>query len=70
MGEIAAASAEQSDGIMQASVAIGEMDRGTQQTAAFVEEAAAAAGSLESQAAGLHQTVGLFRLPALDGTPS
>jgi methyl-accepting chemotaxis protein-1 (serine sensor receptor) len=63
MSEIASASAEQSDGIMQASVAIGEMDRGTQQTAAFVEEAAAAAASLESQAAGLHETVGVFRLP-------
>ncbi len=65
MSEIASASAEQSEGIRQASVAITEMDRGTQQTAAFVEEAAAAAASLESQAAGLHATVGTFRLPAL-----
>ena len=47
MGEIAAASAEQADGIEQVNRAVSQMDEVTQQNAALVEEAAAAAGSMD-----------------------
>ncbi|MFS2117878.1 methyl-accepting chemotaxis protein, partial [Herbaspirillum frisingense] len=47
VSEISAASEEQRRGIEQVNLAIGEMDQVTQQNAALVEEAAAAAGSLE-----------------------
>ena len=62
MLEIAAASDEQSKGIEQVSQAITEMDNVTQQNASLVEEASAAAASLEEQAARLTQAVGAFRL--------
>ncbi|POT55327.1 methyl-accepting chemotaxis protein [Citrobacter amalonaticus] len=62
MLEIAAASDEQSRGIVQVSQAISEMDKVTQQNASLVEEASAAAASLEEQAARLTQSVGTFRL--------
>jgi methyl-accepting chemotaxis protein-3 (ribose and galactose sensor receptor) len=62
MLEIAAASDEQSRGILQVSQAITEMDSVTQQNASLVEEASAAAGSLEEQAARLTEAVGAFRL--------
>ena len=62
MLEIAAASDEQSRGIVQVSQAISEMDKVTQQNASLVEEASAAAASLEEQAARLTQAVGTFRL--------
>ncbi|BCU55579.1 methyl-accepting chemotaxis protein [Enterobacter kobei] len=62
MLEIAAASDEQSKGIEQVSQAITEMDNVTQQNASLVEEASAAAASLEEQAARLTQAVGTFRL--------
>ncbi|AUH01572.1 methyl-accepting chemotaxis protein [Pectobacteriaceae bacterium CE70] len=62
MGEIATASEEQSKGIAQAGMAITEMDGVTQQNAALVEEASAAARSLEEQASVLTQTVALFQL--------
>lgn len=55
MLDIAAASDEQSRGIVQVSQAISEMDRVTQQNASLVEEASAAAASLEEQAARLTQ---------------
>jgi methyl-accepting chemotaxis protein len=64
MGEIAAANAEQEDGLAQINQAAGEMDRVTQQNAALVEEAAAAAGALHEQAAHLAQVVDGFRLDA------
>ncbi|MFJ2995050.1 methyl-accepting chemotaxis protein [Pandoraea sp. NPDC087047] len=64
MGEISAASAEQSSGIEQVNRAITQMDEVTQQNAALVEEAAAAAGSLEEQANRLKTTVSVFRLDA------
>jgi methyl-accepting chemotaxis protein len=60
--EIAAASKEQSSGIEQTTQAVGQMDEVTQQNAALVEEAAAAAESLEEQARGLVQTVSMFKL--------
>ncbi len=62
MQEIAAASDEQSRGIEQVGIAINEMDNVTQQNAALVEEATAAANSLEEQAARLTTAVGTFRL--------
>ncbi|EIJ0440813.1 Tar ligand binding domain-containing protein [Salmonella enterica] len=62
MLDIAAASDEQSRGIVQVSQAISEMDRVTQQNASLVEEASAAAASLEEQAARLTQAVDAFHL--------
>jgi methyl-accepting chemotaxis protein len=62
MGEIAAASVEQSAGIDQVNSAITSMDEVTQQNAALVEEAAAAAESLVEQAAGLIETVSEYKL--------
>jgi len=62
MGEISAASAEQSAGIEQVNQALVQMDRMTQQNASLVEEAAAAAESMEGQADTLARAVGVFRL--------
>lgn len=62
MGEIAAASTEQSRGIEQVNQAITQMDEVTQQNAALVEEAAAASKSLEDQGRQLNQAVSLFRV--------
>jgi methyl-accepting chemotaxis protein len=62
MSEIAAASNEQSTGIEQINLAVTQMDHVTQQNAALVEEAAAAAQSLQEQAARLSEAVGVFQL--------
>ncbi|MFM0674369.1 methyl-accepting chemotaxis protein [Paraburkholderia sediminicola] len=62
MGEIAAASEEQSSGIDQVARAVTQMDEVTQQNAALVEEAAAAASSLEDQAGKLRTAVAVFQL--------
>ena len=62
MGEISAASGEQSQGVAQVAEAITHMDQTTQQNAALVEESAAAADSLKSQAAQLVEAVAVFRL--------
>ncbi|MGM3172835.1 methyl-accepting chemotaxis protein [Dickeya lacustris] len=62
MGEISAASGEQSTGVSQVGGAVVSMERSTQQNAALVEEMAAAASSLNAQAAELVQAVGVFRL--------
>ena len=75
MGEISSASAEQSDGIGQVNQAIVQMDQATQQNAALVEEAAAAAGALQEQAQQLLVAVQVFQLdaagvPALIATPA
>ncbi|MGN6581570.1 MAG: hypothetical protein ACTHJ1_16530, partial [Bordetella sp.] len=64
MGEISAASEEQSSGIDQVNLAVTQMDETTQQNAALVEQAAAAAGSLEEQARQLAQAVSVFKLRA------
>ena len=64
MGEITAASVEQSSGIEQVNLAITQMDEATQQNAALVEEAAAAAESLEEQAQTLSQAVAVFAVGA------
>ena len=63
MGEISAASQEQSAGIDQVNQAIGQMDQVTQQNAALVEEAAAAAAAMQDQAEALAREVGAFKLP-------
>ncbi|GLU32076.1 methyl-accepting chemotaxis protein [Trinickia caryophylli] len=60
--EISAASEEQSRGIEQVNIAIAQMDQTTQQNAAMVEEAAAAAQSMEEQARTLSDVVNAFRL--------
>ena len=66
MDEISAASQEQSGGIDQVSQAVTQMDEVTQQNAALVQEATAAAASLEEQAQRLEQAVAVFRLPEED----
>ena len=62
MGEISAASGEQSAGVSQVGEAVTEMDQVTQQNAALVEQMAAAASSLKSQAQELVQAVAVFKL--------
>ena len=64
IGEITAASGEQSDGIGQVNVAVNQLDQMTQQNAALVEESAAAAESLKDQASRLAQVVQVFRISA------
>ena len=68
MGEIMAASQEQTAGIEQINQAIAQMDEVTQQNAALVEEAAAAAQSLQEQAGNLSQVVSVFQVAG--GTPA
>ena len=62
--EITAATLEQSNGINQVGEAVGQMDQATQQNAALVEESAAAAASLKSQARQLVEVVAAFRTEA------
>ncbi|MFL9879429.1 methyl-accepting chemotaxis protein [Herbaspirillum rhizosphaerae] len=62
VSEITSAGQEQSDGIEQINHAITQMDETTQQNAALVEQAAAAAQSLQDQASHLAQVVGVFKL--------
>ena len=62
MAEIRSASEEQTAGIEQVNTAITHMDHVTQQNAALVEEAAAAASAMQDEAAGLAQMVRQFRL--------
>jgi len=62
MGEISAASTEQSQGVAQIGEAVTQMDQVTQQNAALVEEMAAAASSLKGQAQDLVQAVSVFKL--------
>jgi methyl-accepting chemotaxis protein len=62
MAEISASSLEQSRGIEQVNQAIMEMDDVTQQNAALVEQAAAAAGSMQDQAADLNEVVSMFMI--------
>jgi hypothetical protein len=62
MGEISAASNEQALGVAQVGEAVTQMDQTTQQNAALVEQMAAAASSLKSQAQELVQTVAVFQL--------
>jgi len=66
IGEITAASSEQSDGISTVNTSVVQLDQMTQQNAALVEESAAAAESLREQAHKLSQVVGVFRLNESD----
>lgn len=61
MDDISVASREQSSGIEQVNTTVVAMDEVTQQNAAMVEEAAAAARSLEEQSQGLLRSVGVFK---------
>ena len=62
VGDISAASTEQSTGVAQVGTAISQMDRSTQQNAALVEQSAAAAESLSVQAKQLVRAVEVFKL--------
>ncbi|OYU26247.1 MAG: methyl-accepting chemotaxis protein [Burkholderiales bacterium PBB2] len=62
MGEISSASGEQSSGVAQIGDAVQQMDHSTQQNSALVEEMAAAASSLRTQAAALVQVMAIFKL--------
>jgi methyl-accepting chemotaxis protein len=64
MAEISAASREQTAGIEQINQAVTQMDQGTQQNAALVEEAAAASASMQEQAGKLAAAVAVFRIGA------
>jgi methyl-accepting chemotaxis protein len=66
MSEISSASAQQTAGILQVNQAIGQMDDVTQQNAALVEQAAAAAESLEEQAHNLSGTMAQFKVGSND----
>ena len=62
IGEITAASTEQSAGIAQVNQAVGNLDQMTQQNAALVEESTAAAQSLREQADQMAQAVSQFKV--------
>jgi methyl-accepting chemotaxis protein len=64
VGEISAASVEQSTGVSQIGDAVTQMDQTTQQNAALVEQSAAAAESLKTQAKKMVETVAVFRIAA------
>ncbi len=66
IGEIGAATREQEQGISQVGDAVNQLDQVTQQNAALVEESAAAAASLNAQAARLVQLVSAFRVDAAE----
>lgn len=70
MSEITSASQEQSDGIEQVNQAISQMDEMTQQNAALVEQAAAAAQSMQDQAVELSRAVSIFRVSGNSAPPA
>jgi len=72
VGEIGAASSEQSVGVAQVSEAVTQLDQATQQNAALVEESAAAAESMNSQADQLVQAISVFQIKAAraDASPA
>ena len=69
VGQISSASDEQRAGIEQVNQAISEMDQVTQQNAALVEEAAAAAEAMQEQAARLADAVSVFKTAQVDAVP-
>nr|WP_312373117.1 methyl-accepting chemotaxis protein [Delftia acidovorans] len=69
IGEITAASSEQSAGVAQVNQAVGQLDQMTQQNAALVEQSAAAAQSLREQAEHLSRTVAVFKVGHLATHP-
>lgn len=62
VAQIASASQEQSSGIEQVNLAVGQMDQVTQQNAALVEESAAASQAMQQQAEDLKRQISFFRL--------
>ncbi len=68
MSEISVASAEQSRGIEQVSLAVAQMDEATEKNAAVVEEAAAAAESLQEQSGWLATSVSVFKMESAQHT--
>ncbi|MCP2091849.1 UNVERIFIED_ORG: methyl-accepting chemotaxis protein [Paraburkholderia sediminicola] len=70
VGEIASASEEQRTGIEQVNQAVIQMDQVTQQNAALVEEASAAAQSMADQAKGLQEMVTVFRITETEPSAS
>ena len=70
MAEIGAAGAGADAGIEQINRAIAQMDQVTQQNAALVEEAAAAAESMQEQAQSLAKAVAIFKVTAGENAPS
>ena len=70
LGDISAASREQSAGIEQVNQAVSHMDQVTQQNAALVEQAAAAAAALDDQAMRLSQAVSVFKVGAAAAAPA
>jgi methyl-accepting chemotaxis protein len=68
MGEITAATQEQTSGIEQINQAITQMDQVTQQNASLVEEAAAASEAMQEQAGKLAQVVSVFKLDGRQAT--
>lgn len=67
MSEMMSASQEQSAGIEQINIAVTQMDNVTQQNAALVEEAAAAAQAMQEQVNSLNEVVSVFRLGNIAG---
>ena len=71
IGEITTASAEQATGIEQINTAVVQMDRGTQENAALVEEASSAASAMTEQSEGLVELVSYFKTSNTgDGEPA
>jgi methyl-accepting chemotaxis protein len=70
MQEITMASQHQSEGLERINQSVGEMEQMTQQNAALVEEAAAAAGSMNDQAESLFHAVSIFKLGGVSGLPA
>jgi methyl-accepting chemotaxis protein len=70
MGEISAATGEQTLGIEQINEAISQMDQTTQQNASLVEEASAASETLQRQAAELADAVRVFKLEGMPSAPA
>ncbi|MDF8332891.1 methyl-accepting chemotaxis protein [Novosphingobium cyanobacteriorum] len=69
IGEIAGAAQSQAENLQQVNVAVGEMDRMTQQNAAMVEQSSAAARSLSAEAERLTELVASFRTRNVDNRP-
>jgi methyl-accepting chemotaxis protein len=70
INRISAASTEQADGIAEVNLAVGQMDDMTQQNAALVEQAAAAAASLHEQTVNLARAVSIFRIEDGEDQPA
>jgi methyl-accepting chemotaxis protein len=66
IARISVASTEQADGIAEVNHAVGQMDDMTQQNAALVEQAAAAAASLHEQTINLAQAVSMFKIEGVE----